>query len=471
MNLLYSTPTVACFANDNDALIPELWAQEGLAILEENMVMARLVHRDFSNEIANFGDVVNTRRPSEFTTRRKTDSDDVDNQDAVATNVQVPLDQHVYVSFTIKDGEATKSFQDLVDIYLQPAAMQVARTIDRILLGQTPRFLTNNVGSLMEMSSSNAKNYILDCREKMNVNKAYAGGRNLVLSPQSETEMLKTELFIAANQRGDDGSALEEARLGRLLGFDTYMDQNTPAITKSVTVDYQDGLVDAAEVIGETESIAITLSTNYVATVGEFIWFEGEGKPHVITVAASDANTTNSVNIAEGLSVATTLNAVCTIFKACDTGVNYAAGYAKGIVLTNYTATKPPVTGQLLAFGTGTTRHTYTIIEAYTDGSDYTIYLDRPLDTAVTLGANVAFPGPSGAMNLAFHRNALALVSRPLALPNTALGVRASVGVFNDIAMRASMQYNITSQGTIVTLDLLCGVAVLDTDLACVLLG
>ena len=38
MNLLYSTPTVACFANDNDALVPELWAQEGLAILEENMV-------------------------------------------------------------------------------------------------------------------------------------------------------------------------------------------------------------------------------------------------------------------------------------------------------------------------------------------------------------------------------------------------------------------------------------------------
>lgn len=38
MNLLYANPVMACFANDNDALIPELWAQEGLAILEENMV-------------------------------------------------------------------------------------------------------------------------------------------------------------------------------------------------------------------------------------------------------------------------------------------------------------------------------------------------------------------------------------------------------------------------------------------------
>ena len=27
-----------CYANDSDALIPELWAQESLTILEENMV-------------------------------------------------------------------------------------------------------------------------------------------------------------------------------------------------------------------------------------------------------------------------------------------------------------------------------------------------------------------------------------------------------------------------------------------------
>lgn len=29
---------VTCFANDNDAFVPEMWAMEGLAVLEENMV-------------------------------------------------------------------------------------------------------------------------------------------------------------------------------------------------------------------------------------------------------------------------------------------------------------------------------------------------------------------------------------------------------------------------------------------------
>ncbi len=432
--------------------------------------MARLVHRDFSDEVANFGDIVNTRRPSEFTTRRKTDADDVENQDAISTNVPVPLDQHIYVSFTIKDGEASKSFQDLVDLYLTPAAMQIARSVDRVLVGQAHQFLGNKVGRLLEMDDTNAKDFLLECREKMNVNKAYPSGRNLVLAPQSETELLKTELFISAEKRGDAGTALREASLGRLLGFDSYMDQNVPALSKSATVDYQDGDTDGDEVLGSTE-IAITLDANHVATVGEFITFATEGQPHVITAQTDDGNTTNSVNIAVGLSTAVAASAICTIYKSCDVGTTVAAGYSKGIILVNYTALKPPVAGQTIAFGTGTTRHVYTIIEAYMDGSDYTVYMDRPLEYTVTAAANVAFVGPSGAFNLAFHRNALTLVTRPLALPNTSLGVRSSVGVYNDVAMRVSMQYDITSQGTIVTLDLLCGVAMLDANLGCVLLG
>jgi hypothetical protein len=96
------------------------------------------------------------------------------------------------------------------------------------------------------------------------------------------------------------------------------------------------------------------------------------------------------------------------------------------------------------------------------------VWLDKPLTAAVT-AADLAFPGPHGSMCFAFHRDALALVSRPLALPSGSLGVQAAVGSYNDLAMRVAMQYDISSQGTIVTLDMLCGVAVLDTNLGCVL--
>ena len=86
-------------------------------------------------------------------------------------------------------------------------------------------------------------------------------------------------------------------------------------------------------------------------------------------------------------------------------------------------------------------------------------------------GADKCFPGPAGALNLAFHRNAIALVTRPLAIPNNAMGVLSHVGVYNDIAMRVSMQYSINNGGTLVMLDILAGVAILDTNLAVVLQG
>jgi len=218
------------YANDFDAFIPELWASESLAILEENMVVGQLVHRDFSPEIANFGDIVNTRKPSEFEAKRKTDNDNVTIQDASATNIAVPLNQHPHVSFLIRDGEQAKAFKNLREEYLVPANIALARQVDRILLGQAIRFRSNFAGQLGQLSSSNVKSYILDTRKVMNINKAPVENRSLILSPSAETEALKLDLFVSAEQVGDNGTALRDASLGRKLGFNTFMAQNTPDI-------------------------------------------------------------------------------------------------------------------------------------------------------------------------------------------------------------------------------------------------
>jgi hypothetical protein len=51
--VLASAPLVAPLAHPYDCLVPELWAKESLRILEENMVVANLVHRDFGKEFDN----------------------------------------------------------------------------------------------------------------------------------------------------------------------------------------------------------------------------------------------------------------------------------------------------------------------------------------------------------------------------------------------------------------------------------
>jgi hypothetical protein len=468
----YVAPMLVLRANDNDALIPELWANEGVAILEENMVMANLVHRDFSNQVAEFGDVVNTRKPGEFGIRRKTDTDSIETQDASATNIRVPLDQHAYVSFTIKDGEASKSFQDLIDIYLLPGMQSVARAVDRSLLGRAAHELilttVDRVGRLGALTGSTATDTVLDAREVMNVHKAYMNNRNLVLSPSSETALLKNDLFIKANERGDGGTALENARLGRILGFDTYMDQNVNSLT-DLNTEIATGDTDGAEVAGEAGSIAVTV-TGYEANVGEFANIAGNDQPTHLTAVTAATNTT-AITLNEALKYAVESGAVVTIYKAADVDGAYAAGYAKNISIDGFAANKGPQVGQLIAFGTGGTRHTYTVInsEAVTS-TNYNIWLDRPLETALA-NNDLAFPGPSGSFNIAFHRDALALVSRPLARPRENMGAMFDVAIHNDLSMRVTMQYNATQQGTIVTLDMLYGVQVLDTDLAVLMLG
>ncbi|MFA6270828.1 MAG: hypothetical protein WC657_06515, partial [Candidatus Paceibacterota bacterium] len=324
---------LACYDNVNDSFVPELWAHEGLAILEENMVAASLVHRDFSMEVANFGDVVNTRRPGIFKSKRKDDADSIVLQDAIATPVQVPLDQHFYISFTIKDGEASKSFQDLIQIYLLPGMQGIARGVDRAILGHAHKFLANKAGKLNGLTQLNAKDTILAVRETLNRNLAYPQGRNLILAPGSETAMLQTELFIAAMQRGDGGAALREASLGRVLGFDTYMDQNTPASIKA-TSDYVAGTVNQVGGYAAGVATALNVTVGYQVVVGEYVVFEENGQPTSVTALTG---ATTDVTLDEALVYAVTNGGAVTVYKHCHNVGAQLQYYSKGLTLGSWT--------------------------------------------------------------------------------------------------------------------------------------
>lgn len=477
MNKNYlSVSLVSNFANDNDAFIPEIWAQEGLAILEENMVAANLVHRDFEDEIARFGDVVNTRRPGTFKMKRKVDGGTLVQQSASATNVRVPLDQWIYNSFTINDGEGSKSFQELVTIYLRPAMQAIARGVDRIVLGQIHQFLgtpAQRVGRLGALSSTNSGDTVLDARQVLNVNKAYAENRNLCLSPSAETALLKNSQFISAEKRGDGGSALERAQLGHILGFDTFMAQNVNSVSTgadTLAMAVTDALAADAAVAAQNVS---TTGTQIVVT-GEFLSVAGNDQPTYITAHHESGSDTDTVTLNEANKFATVGGAVATRFVSClvnhPTAGTYAAGWSLEVNVDTYTSGRAPQVGQLIAFGTGGNRRTYTVIESTDNGSDADLILDRPLEVAVA-NNDAAFPGPYGSFNWAFHRDALALVTRPLAAPPSSRGVDSFVASYNNVSMRVTMQYDIQAQGTVVALDILAGVAVLDPKLCVVLQG
>lgn len=459
---------VACWANDNDSLIPEKWAMEGLETLIANLVMTQLIHTDYSSEIQSYGDVVNTRRPNDFAGKRKTDDDSVVVQDAVSPNIAVPLDQHVYVSFTIKDGEMSKAFVDLVALYLEPAARELATKVDQILIGQVANLLaagSTGVGGLQLMTKSNAPDYVLDANTELDLNKAPKASRRLVLGPRAHKACLGADLFVSSDKRGDEGTALRTASLGSVYGLDAFMDQNTPYRAPG-DAEHEDAVTDAAYSAGDT---AVNTTITYAnVVVGDYV--DIAGKVYRITAATDDTGDAN-ITLDRGLEADVGAGDAVIHYPsgAVDLVAGYAAGYSKEIVIDGFAANKNPTVGTIVTFGTGSSSHSYTVIEATAvSTTESEVLLDRPLDAALA-DNDPAFFYPAGGVNLAFTRNCIAWVSRPLAQPPAATGALSYVASFGDVSMRVTMQYQGTSQGMLVTLDLLGGVAILDERLAVIL--
>lgn len=84
-------------------------------------------------------------------------------------------------------------------------------------------------------------------------------------------------------------------------------------------------------------------------------------------------------------------------------------------------------------------------------------YVDQNIESAISSGNPEA---------IAFHKNAFALVTRPLALPQGA--ANAHIENYDGFALRVVYGYDMDKKTDTVSIDMLCGVAVLDKDLAAV---
>jgi len=469
----YTSSQVRFVAFDNslDAWVPEVWAAESLAILEENMVIGNLVYREFSNQVQDYGDTVNSRRPSEYVAKRKGANDDVTVQASAATNVAVVLNQHIHTSFIIKDSEQSLSFEDLIRVHIKPAAQSIARKIDKILMGQVYQFLGNSVGQLEGLAVANVKRRLLELGQKMDENKCYEDGRNLIVTPGTKTDILELDLFNAANTIGDNGTALRKASLGELLNFNVLMAQNAPSVLAAAFTLNADEL-SADEAAGQT---VLSLDSGAVAPVCSYVTIEGDLQPmRVVAVNVNDITVNRALRTAV-LAAASDLNVVTMgeVDLAGHTGVSaYPAGYDKEIKVDG---TGIPHVGQLVSFGTAGAPNVikageYSIIDVTISGGAYYIELDRGLDVELVNNDVVGY-GPAGAYNFAFHRDALAMVVRPLAPPKPGAGAVSGIADYNNLAMRVTISYEGRGQGHLVTLDVLFGTKVLDTNLGAAFLA
>ena len=356
---------------NNTFLTPEVVAREALMILTGNLVMADLVHRDYSEEFVSVGDTVSIRKPAKFVAKNFTGTAEA--QDITEGSVSVKLDRFRDVTVAVSSKQMSLDIADFSQQVVEPAMQAIAQAIDQDILAvavsRAAKKLsgTQDAGDLADIAAM---------AKHLDLSKAPIQGRSLVLHPEHKYRYALTENLSNVSYAGDN-ETLRDALLGRVYTLDTYMDQNAPDSAAATP-----GTASAFTVTGAKGDTAVTVGS-----------LEG-------TIAAGD-----------------------------------------GFILDGY-------------------------FYRFTQGGTGKLTIDQKLMGDYSAAQVTVINAPA---SVAFHRNAIALVSRNLALPMGASNAAyASAG---GLGVRVVYDYDSATKTDKISFDVIYGVKDLDETLICALVG
>jgi hypothetical protein len=465
--IIFKSVRTAC-ANDFSAYKPEWWALEGLLVLEESLVVANLVNRDYENSFVNAGDTVHVAKAGTFTANSKVQGSPVTVQNATATDTLVKLNQHLETTFHIDDREAQKSLPELRELFLAPAMRSIAEGIDAAVNGEVYQFYGNAVG---EVGVALTARSIIDLDRTFNTNNNPADGRMLTVGPAGKADLYNIDRFSDADKAGNGRSNLSAGNIGDIMGMDVFMSQ---------TIGRQ--LSKRAASTAETATVGIygansaTISTAAAShTVGT--WFTIAGVPGIYRLTAAVTGTSStSIAFEPSLKGAFAANKTVTFFESPGDvkGAHTADGSLQTIVTDGYTAaTDIPQVGQGITFGVTAGLAIYTVTKVSgtwaSSSTEITLTLNRPLEATLADNAVINLLPEGGSYNMAFRKDAITLVNRPLA-PASASVAAATMNA-NGVALRVTIGYDQDYMKHKVTVDTLLGVKVLDSAQGAILIN
>ena len=355
----------------NNFLTPEVVAKEALMVLTGNLVMADLVHRDYSDEFVAVGDTVSIRKPAKFVAKNFTGT--CDPQDITEGSVSVKLDRFRDVTVAVTSKQMSLDIADFSEQVVAPAMQAIAQAIDEDILA-----LATAKAGFVKDGTANATDLadIAALAKHLDLAKAPVQNRALVLHPEHKYRYALTENMSNVSYAGDN-ETLRDALLGRIYTLDTYMDQNAPD-----SAAMNPGTATGFSVTGTAGASEVTVSS-----------LEG-------TIEAGD-----------------------------------------GFILDGY-------------------------LYRFTQGGTGTLAIDQKLMGTYEEAPVTVVNCPN---SLAFHRNAIALVTRNLALPMGASNAAyASAG---GLGVRVVYDYDSATKTDKISFDVIYGVQALDDKLICSLKG
>lgn len=201
----------------NSLLTPALISKETLVILEDNLVMAAKVNRQFENQFVKIGTTLTIRKPNRYLV---TNGPGLQIQNITEPSTSITISNQQHVDFQFSSQDLTLTIEEFSERYLKPACAALANSID---FGVYSNFqqVQNLVGTAGTIP--NNFSYLAQVGQRMDEGAVPQDGRTLVLSPGAYWGMANglTTLFV----RSVAEPALK-GFLAAIANFEIYLDQN-----------------------------------------------------------------------------------------------------------------------------------------------------------------------------------------------------------------------------------------------------
>lgn len=402
----------------NTLITPSIIAKEALFQLTNNLVMAMNVHREYKEEFVKVGNTVSIRKPVKFSS---TSGATLSKQNVEEGSTSIVIDQRKHVGWGFLSEDLTLTVAEYAERYLKPAGIRLGNDVDLSLTGLYSSLWTSAGTPGTTPSSFSTLGTAAQYLDEMAV--PDDGQRKLILNPASRWAMADGLKGIYDNSMPRE--LVRKGLLGRIANFDIYGDQNVAMHTCGARVDDAAILVDNGTLNSNATPQANTMTMH----------LDGFG-----------GDTANSLNVGDVFTIADVYS------------VNPVSKQSTGR-LAQFTVTT--------AVTPSGNESDVVISPAIVSSGAY-----QNVDAAPIDGAAITFLGTNSTtfpQNLAYHKNALALVMCPLALPD---GAAFKARTQHDgISIRVVKSYSVIDDDDIVRLDILWGVKAIYPDLGSRLWG
>lgn len=410
----------------NALITPSIIAKEALVQLENNLGMANNVHREYKKEFVKVGDSVSIRKPVKF---YAADGATRVNQDVEEANTSITVDKQKHVSWKFSSKDLTLTVEDYSERYIKPAMIALANVIDR-----NGHDLYTNIWNHVGTPGTTPNDFaaMAAAAQRLDEMAVSTDMRKALLNPAAGYAVAGTAQGLYMNSVAQ--SAYRKGSIGEIAGLETFRSQN------------------------------ITTHTVGVATGTPLV----NGASQNVTYASSKSTNSQTLNT-DGWTNSTT-----GILKAGDV-ITIAGVYAMNPVPGEGTTGKlqMPYLQEFTVLadadsGATTGPAALTISPAIITSGPYQTVSAAPADgAAITVKTGTG--GTGYPQNLVFHKNAFALVTCPLELPD---GVEFKAReTHKGLSVRVVKQYSIDNDEDIIRLDVLYGWKAIYPDLAARLAG